>query len=195
MITPWLEGIERELRYFEIKSDLDKKDALIIYGGPEIAILEKSLPDPTDKPGYAGDDENLNAYTRLKWKVSDFYSKKNTHHAKFIFSSMKPSVLSSGKVESTVSYAARLREQASNCDYHNPDDRILEHLILTIDKKELIRKAISKKWNLAKFLKEAAEMEDIDCQLTEMKSREEKEVARVMKHKSFKKKTWQAKIF
>ena len=29
----WLEGVEREFRYFRIANALDKKDALIIYGG------------------------------------------------------------------------------------------------------------------------------------------------------------------
>ena len=42
----WLEGTEREFRYFRITEAVDKKDAIIIYGGKEIARLEKSLPDP-----------------------------------------------------------------------------------------------------------------------------------------------------
>ena len=42
----WLEGIEREFRFFKILEAVDKKDAMIIYGGNEIARLEKSLPDP-----------------------------------------------------------------------------------------------------------------------------------------------------
>ena len=33
----WLEGIEREFRYFRITEAVDKKDAIIIYGGKEIA--------------------------------------------------------------------------------------------------------------------------------------------------------------
>ena len=53
----WLEAIEREFRYFKISSPADKKDALIIYGGKEIARLEKSLPDPTG---------NLNEYEKLR---------------------------------------------------------------------------------------------------------------------------------
>ena len=40
----WLEGIEREFRYFKITDPVDKKDALIIYGGKQVAKLEKSLP-------------------------------------------------------------------------------------------------------------------------------------------------------
>ena len=54
----WLEAIEREFRYFKLSNPIDKKDALIIYGGKEIARLEKSLPDPTE--------ENLNEYEKLR---------------------------------------------------------------------------------------------------------------------------------
>ena len=47
----WLEGIEREFRFLKISEAADKKDAMIIYGGNEIASLKKSLPDP--ETGYA----------------------------------------------------------------------------------------------------------------------------------------------
>ena len=58
--------------------------------------------------------------------------------------------------ESTVTYATRLREKAEDCEFGtNEDDRILEHLILTVDNKALIQKAISKKMGLEKFLEEA----------------------------------------
>ena len=39
--TEWLEDIERKFRYFKIHDPFDKKDALIIYGGREIARQEK----------------------------------------------------------------------------------------------------------------------------------------------------------
>ena len=45
----WLEEIEREFRYFRINTPTDKKDALIIFGGREIAYLETYLPEPDDK--------------------------------------------------------------------------------------------------------------------------------------------------
>ena len=45
----WSEEIEREFRYFRFTGRLDMKDAVIIYGGKEIARLEKSLPDPADE--------------------------------------------------------------------------------------------------------------------------------------------------
>ncbi|CAG2251495.1 unnamed protein product [Mytilus edulis] len=54
----WLEGIEREFRYFRITEPEDKKDAMIIYGGKEISRLEKSTPDPVDR--------RMDVYEKLK---------------------------------------------------------------------------------------------------------------------------------
>ena len=63
----WLEGIEREFRYFRITSALDKKDAILIYGGQEIARLAKSLPDPEDPNG------ELDEYQKLRKKLNNYY--------------------------------------------------------------------------------------------------------------------------
>ena len=72
----WLEGIEREFRFFKISEAVDKKDAMIIYGGNEIARLEKSLPDP----------ETGDAYTKLRTKLNGHFTpKKNKHHARYLF--------------------------------------------------------------------------------------------------------------
>ena len=54
-----LESIETEFRYFRIISPSDRKDALIIYGGPEIARLEKNLPDEDL-------ERSLDEYQKLK---------------------------------------------------------------------------------------------------------------------------------
>ena len=43
----WLEEIEQEFRFSRITDPSDKRDALVIYCGKEIARLEKSLPNPT----------------------------------------------------------------------------------------------------------------------------------------------------
>ena len=78
----WLEVIEREFRYFKISNPVDKKATLIIYGGKEIAHLEKSLPDPTG---------NLNEYEKLRVKVNDYFMpKRNKHYARYIFLKMRP---------------------------------------------------------------------------------------------------------
>ena len=39
----WIEGIEREFRYFRITEPIDKKDELLINGGKEIVRLNKSV--------------------------------------------------------------------------------------------------------------------------------------------------------
>ena len=72
----WLEGIEREFRYFRITEAVDKKDAIIIYGGKEIARQEKSLPD----------QETADVYLKLRTKLNDHFTpKKNKHHARYLF--------------------------------------------------------------------------------------------------------------
>ena len=79
----WLEGIEREFRVFTISEAVDKKDAMIIYGGNEIARLEKRLNDP----------EMGDVYTKLLTKFNDHFTpKKNKHHARYIFLKMRPHV-------------------------------------------------------------------------------------------------------
>lgn len=172
----WLEGIEREFRYFRITDPNDKKDALIIYGGRDLARLERSLPD-----GEVGEND---AYFILKRKLNEhFLPKKNKHHGRYIFLKMRPT-----PSEPTIAYAARLREQAKQCEFgDSSDDRILEHLIQTIDNQQLIQKTINKKWNLEQFLTEASQVEDISMQMKQMK---DKTVAKVQGHagkaKSFK---------
>ena len=164
----WVEGIEREFRYFKISDPLDKKDALIIYGGKEIARLEKSLPDPTDG----------NSYEKLKTKLNNhFIPKQNKHHARYQFLKMRPTT-----GESITAYTARLREKAKKCEFGEVhDERILEHIIQTIDNKAIIQKTINKKWDLSQFLQEASQIEDVNRQVKEMKTvqEEEKSVARV----------------
>ena len=77
----WLEAIEREFRYFKIVNPVDKKDALIIYGGKEIAGLAKSLPDPTGE-----DVASFNEYEMLRRKLKDYFMpRRNKHHARHIF--------------------------------------------------------------------------------------------------------------
>jgi len=90
----WLEGIEREYQYFRITKAVNKKDAIIIYGGKEIAQLEKSLPDP----------EVEDVYLKLRTKLNDHFTpKKNKHHARYLFLKMRPHM-----GETTCAYAARL---------------------------------------------------------------------------------------
>ena len=170
----WRTEFDRQCRYFGLTEPGEKKEAMIIFGGKELARLEKSLPNPTERPEGVNADVPIDDYNKLQWKLDNYFlKKKNTHHARYKFNSMKPE-----HKESTVKYVARLREAAKNCNFENTEGRILEHVILTIQRKDLIRKTISKRWDLATFIKEAAELEDIDTQLAAMRA-PEADVARV----------------
>ena len=164
----WLDDIEREFRYFRIGNPADRKDAMIIYGGKEIARLEKSLPDPVDAS---------NEYEMLRKKLNDYFlPKQNKHYARYVFLKMRPLA-----GEATIAYATRLREKAHDCDFGNTfDDRIIEHLIQTIENQHLIQKCIAKSWILSQFLSEAGQIEDISLQVHDMKySPDDKNIARV----------------
>ena len=64
--------------------------------------------------------------------------------------------------EATVAYATRLREKAHECEFSDTyDERILEHLIQTIEIQQLIQKCISKGWTLSQFPLEAGQIADI----------------------------------
>ena len=120
----WLEGIEREFRFFKIPEAVDK-NAMIIYGENEIARLEKSLPDP----------ETGDVYTKLRTKLNGHFTpKKNKHHGCYLFLKMRPHM-----GETVSECAARLREKAKECEFGDTfDERILKHIIQTIDNKKLI---------------------------------------------------------
>ena len=153
----WLEEIERQLRYFRVNIPADKKDALLIYGGRELVRLENTLPDTND---------SLDEYATLKKKLSDYFSpRRNKYYERYLFKKMRQY-----DGESVRSYAMRLREKASPCEFHDTcEDRILEHLIHTIPNKTLIRKCITKGWTLSRFLVKACEYEDTDLQIRKMK--------------------------
>ena len=171
----WLESIEREFRFFRVANPLDRKDALIIYGGSEIARLEKSLPDPEDPR------KELDEYQKLRIKLNEYFlPKKNKHYARFIFLKTRPEA-----GEATVAYATRLREKAHECEFGDTnDERILEHLIQTIENEQLIQKCISKSWTLQQFLREAGQIEDISIQVHDMKAdTAEWGIAKVMSHR------------
>lgn len=133
----WLEEIVRELRYFGISDPADKKYALIIYGGKEIARLEKILPNPSGE---------LDEYDKLKTKLNNYFTpKRNKHHDRYLFLKLRPD-----HGETVAAYASWLREKANECEFEeNTDERILEHLMQTIHNRALIQKAINKKWDLA----------------------------------------------
>ena len=156
----WLEEIEREFRYYRINTPNDKKDALLIFGGRELRRLDKYLPDLAD---------NLDEYQKIRKKLNDYYlARRNIYFERYLFLKMRPA-----PGERTVAYGTRLREKASESDFGDScEDRILEHLIKTVDNQTLILKCIRKEWTLAEFLKRADEMEDLSMQLSCMQNSE-----------------------
>ena len=110
-----------------------------------------------------------NPYEKLQTKLNNHYlPKKNKHYARYQFLKLRPN-----PGESTSSYAARLREKATDCEFGDThDDRILEHIIQTIENKTLIHKSINKAWDLTQFLIEAAQMENIKRQVCDITSPE-----------------------
>ena len=132
---------------------------MLIYGGTEIRRLEKSLQDPEEGDVYAKLQSKLNNY---------FAPKKNIHYARYLFLKMKPHA-----GEGTVSYAARLREKSKSCDFHDDDERILEHIIQTTDNTDFVCKVLIRKWTLKGLLVEMQVLEDTSEQVEAMGKREE----------------------
>lgn len=84
--------------------------------------------------------------------------------------------------EPTHSYAARLREKANTCEFLDTyDDRILEHLVQTVENEVLIHKCLRKCWTLEQFLEEAKEFESTNLQVSEIKRTQKHSVAKVYK--------------
>ena len=161
----WLDELEREMRFFRISDAEDMKDAMLIYGGVEIRRLEKSLQDPKDGSVYA----------KLKSKLNNYFSpQKNVHYARYLF--LKTKQLAG---ESTVSYAARLREKALKCYLHDCDERILEHIIQTTTNSELVRQVLHKQWTLQQTLAEMQLLENTSEQVKAMGQRETQDVAKI----------------
>ena len=92
----WLKEIEQEFRYFKITEPLDKKDALIIYGGKVCQTWQMAVKSWLQKVG-----KKLNDY---------FIVNKNKHPARYVFLKMRPA---HGKTINV--YAARLRKKAKDC--------------------------------------------------------------------------------
>jgi hypothetical protein len=173
----WLEDFEEEGALQKVQLDEDWIRCLRRYAGREVRQLATYLPEPAALP----DNAQETGYEKLKRKLNDhFIPKKNKQHARYLFN--KETIQHN---ESITAYAARLREKAVHCDFQETlDDRILEHIIQNISDKDLIKKAIQKKWNLDQFIEAAAEKEDITNEVQDMK--QDHRVAKVGRKGGFK---------
>ena len=133
---------------------------MIIYGGTEIARLEKTLPD--NDP-----DGNLDDCQKVKQNLNDYFMlKRNKHYGRFMFLKSRPDA-----GETIVAYATRLVEKARGCGIGSSNgDRILEFLIQTVENEYLIQKCINEGWTLDQFLAQAKQIEDLSVQVDDMKT-------------------------
>ena len=131
----WLEGFEEDREYFEIKAVKDKVRAFKIYGWQEIKKVARNLPDTVSAEGD-------NDFKKLILKLNNhFLLNKNKQHTRYTFSKQQQE-----PGESIVSYTARLRAKAKDCEFGDQtNDRILEQLIQTIKDNDLIKKSIQKR--------------------------------------------------
>ena len=155
--TKWKKDIERQFRFFGLTDPGVKKDGLIIYGGPQIADLEESLPDLPPQ-------ESEDVYSRFIRKLDrNFLPRKNKDYARFQFGN-----LSQETDESMAKYYARLREIAKKCEFNDEDDAIRDHLIKTMNTNRIRVKTIRNNWTLSQILDEAAVEEESTAQAHEI---------------------------
>ena len=143
---------------------------MLIYSGAEIGRLEKSLQDPKE-----GD-----AYVKLRGKLNNYFSpQKNVHYARYLV--LKTKQLAG---ESTVSYAAGLRDKALKCEFHDCDERILEYIIQTTTNAELVCQVLHTHWTLQQTLTEMQLLENTSEQVRMMGQHDTLDVAKINRRNS-----------
>ena len=117
--------------FFKILKVAVKKNAMVIYGGNEIARLKNSLPDP----------ETGDMYTKLRTKLKGHFSSKKKKKS-------CPLIIFEDEVARGRNYKRVCREyseKVKECEFGDTfDERILEHIIQTTENKKLIGRAVSK---------------------------------------------------
>ena len=154
----WIDGLVNMLEAMAISDHARRFALLKHYAGPKCRGLEKHLP--YDKTKKFGEDDSAAAdhYRSLKEAyTSHFAPKKNVLHARFNFHSMKQD-----DGEKTDAYAARLREQASRCDFCNKnciEQNVRDQIVVGSTSTRIRRKALAENFTLEKLL-DAARAEE-----------------------------------
>jgi len=172
----WLTDLEEAMEYHEIKEEMKPK-ALKQFCGKEVKKLIRSLPDPQPLPDQDNPGQNLaeTEYEKTKRKLNNYFiPKRNRHYAVYLFTNLRQK-----RDETVASYAARLREQARHCEFEDEETRILEHMIQTLNNKDLVRRTISKQWDLNTLLVEASQLEQTKLEVSDMEH--EKSTAAIAK--------------
>jgi hypothetical protein len=157
MWLKWRTELETRLRFFRIKEDQDKLDALYIYGGEALRELCVNLPPPEPPgEGHAAPTEFVKHMTKLDKYFSPGI---NSDSARCKFESMSHNIN-----ETIGQYTLRLRTQASKCAFTDIDDAVRSKLLNTMRDGKLRRDAWLHKYNLKKILEYAASKEDVERQ-------------------------------
>lgn len=138
----WLTLLEDNFDWLDIDDAKKKVKAMRLYGGERLRDLIDTLPDPTN-------DNNM--YEKTTAKLNAFFvPKKNTDILVNRFRNMRQL-----EDESVNDYYARLRQEATKCEFHNMDLEIKRHLQDTMNDRRLARKATKDQLSLEKILQEA----------------------------------------
>ena len=80
-------------------------------------------------------------------------------------------------------------EKAKNCEFHDDDKRILEHIIQTTENTELVCKVLHKKWTLQQTLAEMQVLEDTSVQVEALGRHDTNNVSKIRRNKKEKNKS------
>ena len=159
----WLQSFQYFLVAKGVVNDAQKKALLFHTAGTEVQELYETLTDPGPTEEFeentATDFEKtvltLNAY---------FVTKLNEPYERHVFRSMAQ------QYRETVSqFIARLRKQAQNCNFVNPDVDIRDQVIDKCRSSELRKKLMAKEHlTLQKVQEVARSMEAVDLQAKKM---------------------------
>ena len=159
----WLQSFQYFLVAKGVVNDAQKKALLLHTAGIEVQELYETLTDPGPTEEFEEDTatdfektvRTLNAY---------FVTKLNEPYERHVFRSMAQQ-----ERETVSQFIARLRKQAQNCNFANPDVDIRDQVIDKCRSSELRKKLLAKEHlTLQKVQEIARSMEAVDLQAKKM---------------------------
>ena len=159
----WLQSFQYFLVAKGVVNDAQKKALLLHTAGIEVQELYETLTDPGPTEEFEEDTatdfektvRTLNAY---------FVTKLNEPYERHVFRSMAQQ-----ERETVSQFVARLRKQAQNCNFANPDVDIRDQVIDKCRSSELRKRLLAKEHpSLQKVQEVARSMEAVDLQAKKM---------------------------
>ena len=163
----WLQSFQYFLVAKGVVNDAQKKALLLHTAGIEVQELYETLTDPGPTEEFEEDTatdfektvRTLNAY---------FVTKLNEPYERHVFRSMAQQ-----ERETVSQFIARLRKQAQNCNFANPDIDIRDQVIDKCRSSKLRKKLLAKEHlTLQKLQEVARSMEAVDLQAKKMGANE-----------------------